>query len=209
MNKFRNNIFIYLIFALLALSPYAQAQYFDSETGLHYNGARYYEPKTGRYLSSDPIGLRGGLNTYVYAGNNPLRYIDPFGLAYFAKRPLHGLSWLGSASSNPIDDYFNTEISHEQLFFEDNKYPSNIGFFDDGTLKTELNPTGYRNRSGKFDDDIMRKAVQKVELRPYCLLGKPGSINKFNCQDWATEVRKEYRRLMNDLKIKKEKECQN
>lgn len=81
MNKFRNNICIHLVVALLVWSAYAQAQYFDSETGLHYNGARYYEPKTGRYLSSDPIGLRGGLNTYVYAGNNPLRYIDPSGLA--------------------------------------------------------------------------------------------------------------------------------
>ncbi|HSB02738.1 MAG TPA: RHS repeat-associated core domain-containing protein [Anaerolineales bacterium] len=205
MNKFQRVI---LVAGVSVLSALAQAQYFDAETELHYNGARYYDPKIGRYLSSDPIGLKGGLNTYAYVGNNPLRYIDPFGLAYFSKRPLHGLPWLGPASSNPIDDYFNTEISHEQLFFEDRKNPSNIGFFDDGTLKTEPNPTGYRNRSSKYDDDIMRKAVQNVELRPYCLLGKPGSTEKFNCQNWASEVRKEYRRLMNDLKIKKEKECQ-
>lgn len=56
-------------------------QYFDSETGLYYNGARYYDPKNGgRYISSDPIGLAGGLNTYLYANTNPLRYIDPLGL---------------------------------------------------------------------------------------------------------------------------------
>ena len=54
--------------------------YADSETGLYYNNARYYDPKIGRYISSDPIGLRGGLNTYLYARANPLRYIDPSGL---------------------------------------------------------------------------------------------------------------------------------
>jgi len=55
-------------------------QYFDQETNLHYNMFRYYSPDVGRYVTSDPIGLVGGLNTYSYALQNPTRFTDPKGL---------------------------------------------------------------------------------------------------------------------------------
>ncbi|EGX8054097.1 hypothetical protein JHG10_003883 [Salmonella enterica subsp. enterica serovar Infantis] len=56
-------------------------QYYDRESGLHYNLFRYYDPDVpGRFLSSDPIGLRGGINLYRYAPN-ALGWIDPLGLA--------------------------------------------------------------------------------------------------------------------------------
>ncbi|RJP40621.1 MAG: RHS repeat-associated core domain-containing protein [Desulfobacteraceae bacterium] len=55
-------------------------QYYDAETGLHYNWHRYYDPDTGRYLTPDPIGLAGGINPFVYSENNPVNLIDPWGL---------------------------------------------------------------------------------------------------------------------------------
>ncbi len=58
-------------------------QYYDQESGLHYNWNRYYSPRMGRYISSDPIGVEGGGNSYGYVGGNPLSGIDPSGLLEF------------------------------------------------------------------------------------------------------------------------------
>ena len=56
-----------------------QGQYFDEESGLHYNRFRYYCPKQRRFIHQDPIGLVGGINHYQYAPN-PVNWVDPLGL---------------------------------------------------------------------------------------------------------------------------------
>ncbi|WP_339456360.1 RHS repeat domain-containing protein, partial [Pseudomonas sp. EA_65y_Pfl1_P120] len=57
-----------------------QGQYFDQESGLHYNRHRYYNPDLGRYLTPDPVKLAGGSNAYLYVPN-PTGWIDPLGLS--------------------------------------------------------------------------------------------------------------------------------
>lgn len=70
-----------------------QGQYYDTESGLHYNRYRYYDPACGVFISQDPIGLKGGLNPYQFAVNT-LGWVDPLGLwkkrrnnGQFAKKP--------------------------------------------------------------------------------------------------------------------------
>jgi len=59
-------------------------QYYDNETGLHYNTFRYYDPNCGRFTQQDLIGLAGGINLYQYAPN-PLTWVDPWGLSCTGK----------------------------------------------------------------------------------------------------------------------------
>ena len=74
-------------------------QYFDAETGLHYNFFRYYCPDVGRYLKTDPIGYNGGINLFIYAENSPQIFFDSFGLIS---------GWDLDAFSSSPGDHFNT-----------------------------------------------------------------------------------------------------
>ena len=72
MNPHGRGVFTY--------NPRFPGQLFDKETNNHYNYFRDYDPQTGRYIQSGPIGLSGGINTYGYVGGNPLTFYDFFGL---------------------------------------------------------------------------------------------------------------------------------
>lgn len=56
-------------------------QRYDAVSGLVYNYHRDYDPETGRYIQSDPLGLMAGINTYAYSFSSPLSFMDPLGLA--------------------------------------------------------------------------------------------------------------------------------
>ncbi len=63
-----------------------QGQYFDDETGLHYNTFRYYDPEVGRFITQDPVGVAGGWNLYQYV-NNTIAWVDPLGLTPCMGKP--------------------------------------------------------------------------------------------------------------------------
>lgn len=77
-----------------------QGQYYDEESGLHYNRHRYYNPNTGRYLTPDPIKLAGGLNSYQYVPN-PTGWVDPLGLS---SCPGDEACTVGEGALDPTDE---------------------------------------------------------------------------------------------------------
>lgn len=77
-------------------------QYFDAETGNHYNYFRDYDPKSGRYLEPDPAGVSGGANPYAFAANDPVNHSDALGLM---PEPDDG-----SGGSVPNPTFFGTAV---------------------------------------------------------------------------------------------------
>ncbi|WP_244849754.1 RHS repeat-associated core domain-containing protein [Caballeronia sp. SL2Y3] len=114
-----------------------QGQYFDAESGLHYNRHRYFDPNTGRFISQDPIGLRGGTNPYEFA-LNALGWIDPLGLA--PKAPLS----LPDGHRGRIDR-FNTG---GQSSFEIHVYDAS------GRELGVYGPNGFFNKHGTTGQEV-------------------------------------------------------
>ena len=164
---------------------------------------RYYEPALGRFITQDLIGLMGGMNLYRFANNTQI-WIDPLGLARFCTRPLKALP-----KSTDIDPNFRGGLDlglfHEHIFYDDG---SNIGYGGEGVF-SETSIEGYKCSDKNYDDTIMKQAVNNVKNKKVQYLEKTDdgrlvvkeklrfgkndyNVLTNNCQDFATEVEKEY-----------------
>jgi RHS repeat-associated protein len=177
-----------------------QGGLYDRDTGLVRFGARDYDPTIGRWLTKDPLGFEAGINFYVFCGNDPVNFVDPYGLFRFGKRPLDGMPSMSqsfvdtiSPVAGIIQKITNSELVHEHGFFEDGS-GDNVGFGPNGRFSENPYGKSYRMYGKHYDDSLMREALKNLQDGTYNLLGL-GPTPKNNCQDWADRLRNEYERL--------------
>ena len=121
-------------------------QYFDAETGLHYNRARYYDPELGQYLTPDPLGTPDGPNPYAYVAFNPLRHVDPDGLVLFA--------FDGTGNSDDRNDPamagsgFTNVVNFLRAYEDGNRrYVSGVGTVHRDIEYGDIRPEDYASRT--------------------------------------------------------------
>jgi RHS repeat-associated protein len=180
-------------------------QYHDIETGFYYNYFRYYDPQLGRYLTSDPIDLDGGPNTYAYAELNPVRYSDEFGLfVKLCSRGLGDKNKPATSKNNPFrHEFLNVSGTFVGFQAGDNllwsqgrvEIGKNIEL-DGGRCHTTI------CNDDRFDQYVL-DAARSIPPPTYCVLATKNNIGILltgarNCQTWALEViekaKEEYRK---------------
>ena len=136
-------------------------QYADSETGLHYNLFRYYDPQVGRFTVQDPIGLEGGWNLYQYAPN-PLSWVDPLGLSNCGA-PNKKTSYEGISRRDAFRQ------AKRDAGIPMNQHPSSITRPDllDGSGKKILDSTGQPIKTRQYE--FVDKRGQSVFLQEHSL----------------------------------------
>lgn len=143
-------------------------QYADAETGLNYNYHRDYDPGTGRYVESDPIGLYGGsYSTYSYVADRPLSLIDPFGLCPDGTHPAtpDEIKKILSEAKKIVDK----GLTHDQI--QCNQFVDrSINNAFPNALAREYNTTDMLNGQGPF------QPVATPDVGDLMVIRNPGHV---------------------------------
>ncbi|EPR0124300.1 RHS repeat-associated core domain-containing protein, partial [Escherichia coli] len=178
-------------------------QQYDEESGLYYNRHRYYDPLQGRYITQDPIGLKGGWNFYQYP-LNPISNIDPLGLeALKCIKPLHSMGGTGERSG---PDIWGNPFYHQYLCVPDGKGDYTCGGQDqrgeskgDGLWGPGKASNDTKEAAGRCDlvetdnscvENCLKGKFKEVRPRYSVLpdIFTPINLGLFkNCQDWSND----------------------
>ncbi|HFO4341691.1 TPA: rhs element protein RhsC, partial [Escherichia coli] len=178
-------------------------QQYDEESGLYYNRHRYYDPLQGRYITQDPIGLKGGWNFYQYP-LNPITNIDPLGLETLkCIKPLHSMGGTGERSG---PDIWGNPFYHQYLCVPDGKGDYTCGGQDqrgeskgDGLWGPGKASNDTKEAAGRCDlvetdnscvENCLKGKFKEVRPRYSVLpdIFTPINLGLFkNCQDWSND----------------------
>jgi RHS repeat-associated protein len=126
-----------------------QGQYFDKETGLHYNRFRYYDPHMARYISKDPIGLEGGINTSAYVAD-PTQWVDPLGLNKEKNNNFMGLN-----NPNVKDLWTGNSKAQKPLAINEKDWSKATQHYD------RVANTSAQTQKKRTEDNNKRKQIQE------------------------------------------------
>ncbi len=161
-------------------------QYYDAETRLHYNWMRHYDPGTGRYVTSDPIGLEGGINMYAYVGENPLRWVDPYGL-----RDVIVAVWTSNVLQNFTGEVGHVFVGEMNGTTITSQFLTPSGYKGENTTKTWIDTVAYEGRSPDYvyqvtvpDDKAFDEVAAKARSVP-TWFALPNGKTSTNCSTAA------------------------
>ena len=183
-------------FTKFSLNLRFPGQYYDAESGLHYNYFRTFDPENGRYLESDPAEFVDGTNIFSYALNSPQRYIDPLGL--WVKKCARKL---GGPTEPPVSPNSHNPLRHDFLVVSGAIYSFQAGgnnWWDMLLSRGRIDDNEVENKfcvlicNDDSFDQYVKDAVNEIGASTYCVGAYPGTpefkAGARNCQTWANEV---------------------